>query len=87
MAHDVQGQGPYPAVRAAIDEVKFPCLALVKDPGGLYITESVTEGEDSGPLAEMTCLFCRWAVDEMRGRYGEAAEQDLLAMLKRGLGL
>ena len=85
MAHEVSGSSPYPALFAAVDEIKYPYLVMVKDPGGLYTVENVTEDETSVTLLATTCLFVQWAIDQMREQYGVAAGDDLMDCLRRGM--
>lgn len=85
MAHEPVGQGPYPAVFAAVDEIPHPYIVFVKDPGGLYIVEDIADDRET--LAQTACLFLQWVVDEMRQRYGAEDTERLLQAVAQGLGL
>jgi len=82
VAHDVSDASPYAALQAAHEAVLHPSFLLVKDPGGLYISEDISDSEPV--LLESACLFVQWAVDQMREQYGCEAAAELLDCLFRG---
>ena len=84
MAHDV-AVSPYPLIKAASDATDEPHFVLIKDAGGLYITESISE--DPELLWKTACLFTQWCVDEMRQQHGDLHAETLLDNLATGLGL